>query len=134
MDDLRAMQMRPILPDPFPAKLENLIARARAVSLIVDHIDAVPAQLPPLQSELARIMGEISRVKQVILSEKTAWETERSTGTAPEPVGPSDLDRLSADLEAKRAEARRLQGEVAAEHLRCEKLAKDVTKLEKMLG
>jgi hypothetical protein len=45
-----------------------------------------------------------------------------------------DLDRLSAEIEEKRAEAVRLQNEVAAEHLRCEAIAKDFNKLQKMLG
>jgi hypothetical protein len=130
MDDLRAM---PFTVDPFPAKLDNLISRARAVALVVDHIDAVPAQLPPLQSELARITAEIARLKSVIQSETTAAETERRTGIVADPVGPSDLDRLTAMIEAKRAEAVRLQNEVAAEHKRCEAIAREYQKLSKAL-
>jgi hypothetical protein len=124
----------PILPSPFPAALDNLISRARAALLVASEMEAAEANLRSSQADLNSITAEIARVKQTILSEETAFETERRTGTAPEPVGVDDLDRLTADLEAKRSEAQRLQNEVAAEHLRCEKLAKDVTKLEKALG
>jgi predicted RNase H-like nuclease (RuvC/YqgF family) len=131
MDDLRA---KPILPGPFPDALDNLINRARAAMLVASEMEAAEANLRSTQADLNSILAEISRVKQTILSEETAFETERRTGIVAEAVDPDDLSRLSREIEEKRAEAVRLQNEVAAEHKRCEKLAKDCAKLEKMLG
>jgi hypothetical protein len=119
--------------DPFPAALDNLISRARAATLVASEMEAAEANLRATQADLNSITAEIARVKQAIQSE-TADAERSSAMVVADPGWVGDLDRLSAEIEEKRAEAVRLQNEVAAEHLRCEAIAKDFNKLQKMLG
>jgi hypothetical protein len=131
MPNLLAM---PFTVDPFPAALSNLISRARAATLVASEIEAAKANLLAAQADLNSITAEIARVKQTILSEETAAETEGHSGIAPEDaaVAAEDLRRLSQKVDETRTEVRRLQNLTDAERQRCEKLAKDVTK--KALG
>jgi hypothetical protein len=124
--------------NPLPDYFDNALSSARIVSLIVDQIEAAPAQGQRQQQELARLNSQINSARQSLISERAAFDAERRRVT-----DAGDLDQtrreleqrdVATQLEEKRGELIRVQNQIAAEGRKLEGIVKELRRLERQIG
>jgi hypothetical protein len=125
---------------PSPAALmakdfDNVIARCREVLPLVDAIEAAPAKLVALQSEVARIGAETNHLRQTLASEKSAWLEEwkslKAEGERHRLEHELDEKEWLAKLDAARASLLAVQNKVGKEHAKLEKIVKEIRRLQR---
>jgi chromosome segregation ATPase len=124
--------------NPLPDYFDNALSSARTVSLIVDQIEAAPAQVQRQQQELARLNSQINSARQSLISERAAFDAERHRVTDADDLDQTRLELEQRDvatqLEEKRGELIRVQNQIAAEGRKLEGIVKELRRLERRMA